>query len=346
MRAVCQARPVGRPVQASGSRGPQPGQRPIFSSRSLCGRPAAQQLGSSKLSRRNEAQWIAAAGGGDGGSSGGSGGSGGGGGGGDGGDDGSDQPQKKPVFGWKGWQDRVAADPQFVYKVMIEQIIGVSASVIGDMASRPNWGLNELDFVFATLVVGSIVNFSLMYLLAPVASAAGAGAKLGLVQKIFGEHYLAKWGAPTGHLFEPGYGLGARLVNFGYKGGVFAFIGMCAGLVGTATSNGLLELRKKMDPSFTPANEPPSIVGNASCWALHMGFSSNLRYQMLNGIDMILQPIMPSTLFRLFTSVVRGLNNMVGGVSFVMIAKALGVQKAAEAAPEPAPAPVDKKKRK
>ncbi len=27
--------------------------------------------------------------------------------------------------------------------------------------------------------------------------------------------------------------------------------GMCAGLVGTATSNGLLELRKKLDPSFT-----------------------------------------------------------------------------------------------
>ncbi|KAL4452239.1 hypothetical protein ABPG75_007901 [Micractinium tetrahymenae] len=346
MRVVGQARPAGRPVgQASGSRMPQPGQRPLFSSRSLCGRPASQQLGSSKLSRRHEAQWIAAAGGGDGGSSGGAGGSGGGGGGGDDGDDG-EQPQKKPVFGWKGWQDRVAADPQFVYKVMIEQIIGVSASVVGDMASRPNWGLNELDFVFATLVVGSIVNFSLMYLLAPVASAAGAGAKLGLVQKIFGEHYLAKWGAPTGHLFEPGYGLGSRLVNFGYKGAVFAFIGMCAGLVGTATSNGLLELRKKMDPTFAPANEPPSIVGNASCWALHMGFSSNLRYQMLNGIDMILQPIMPSTLFRLFTSVVRGLNNMVGGVSFVMIAKALGVQKAAEAAPEPAAAPADSKKKK
>ncbi len=57
----------------------------------------------------------------------------------------------------------------------------------------------------------------------------------------------------AGHLFEPGFGLGSRLVNFAYKGGVFAFIGMCAGLVGTATSNGLLELRKKMDPSFAPA---------------------------------------------------------------------------------------------
>ena len=56
-------------------------------------------------------------------------------------------------MGWKGWNDRVAADPQFVYKVLVEQIIGVAASVLGDMASRPNWGLNELDFVFATLVV-------------------------------------------------------------------------------------------------------------------------------------------------------------------------------------------------
>jgi hypothetical protein len=35
------------------------------------------------------------------------------------------------------------------------QVIGVGASVIGDMSSRPNWGLNELDFVFATLVVSS-----------------------------------------------------------------------------------------------------------------------------------------------------------------------------------------------
>lgn len=35
----------------------------------------------------------------------------------------------------------------------LSQVIGVGASVAGDMASRPNWGLNELDFVFATLVV-------------------------------------------------------------------------------------------------------------------------------------------------------------------------------------------------
>ena len=28
------------------------------------------------------------------------------------------------------------------------QIIGVGAAVVGDMSSRPYWGLYELDFVF------------------------------------------------------------------------------------------------------------------------------------------------------------------------------------------------------
>jgi hypothetical protein len=259
---------------------------------------------------------------------GGGGGSGGGGGGGSGGGD--DQPKKGGFkFTWKGWEDRVAADPQFVYKVLIEQIIGVGASVLGDMASRPNWGLNELDFVFATLVVGSIVNFSLMYLLASTGTAS-AGASTGIIQKIFSDQTLKSMGAPGGHMFEPGYAVNKRLINFVYKGGIFAFIGMCAGLIGTATSNGLLGLRMKLDPSFKSQNTPPNVMANASCWALHMGVSSNLRYQMLNGVDMVLTPIMPQSAFRLFTSVVRGANNAIGGVSFVTLAKLFGVQKSAE----------------
>jgi hypothetical protein len=32
----------------------------------------------------------------------------------------------------------------------------------GDMAARPNWGINELDFIFSTLIVGLIMNFSIM----------------------------------------------------------------------------------------------------------------------------------------------------------------------------------------
>nr|DAD43191.1 TPA_asm: hypothetical protein HUJ06_001421 [Nelumbo nucifera] len=38
-----------------------------------------------------------------------------------------------------GWRSRVGADPQFPFKVLMEEIVGVSACVLGDMASRPNF---------------------------------------------------------------------------------------------------------------------------------------------------------------------------------------------------------------
>ena len=70
------------------------------------------------------------------------------------------------------------------------------------------------------------------------------------------------------------------------QGAVFAGVGFAAGLVGTAMSNGLLAARKKLDPEFKSQNEAPDVALNAATWAAHMGVSSNLRYQVLNGIDM------------------------------------------------------------
>jgi hypothetical protein len=265
------------------------------------------------------------------------GGGGGGGSGGGGGGNGANNNDNTGGFGWKGWRDRVAYDPEFPFKVLLEQVIGVGASVIGDMSSRPNWGMNELDFVFATLVVGSVVNFSLMYLLAPTAAAAAAvpgaaaaSAKLPLLQRLLSDHYLKIWGAPGGNMFEPGaFTAAQRLTNFFYKGVVFATIGLAAGVVGTSISNGLIEVRKRMDPSFVQQNEPPSVLGNAACWSLHMGLSSNLRYQALGGADRALVKMMPQAAFRLYGAVVRAVNNAVGGISFVVIARAFGVQKSA-----------------
>eukprot|EP00775_Hariotina_reticulata_P011776 gene11776-11921_t len=252
--------------------------------------------------------------------------------------DGSED-KKKGGFVWQGWADRVAADPEFPFKVLLEQVIGVGASVIGDMSSRPNWGLNELDFVFATLVVGSIVNFSLMYLLAPTAAArTGSAAGQSFLVRALSDEFLAKWGAPGGNMFEAGFPAHKRLLNFAYKGFIFAVIGMMAGTVGTSLSNGLLHLRKQLDPTFETQNEPPTVLGNAACWSLHMGISSNLRYQLLGGTDVVLVKLMPTALFRTYSAIIRGLNNIVGGMSFVTIARMFGVQKSASSS---APAPIE-----
>eukprot|EP01024_Parvocaulis_polyphysoides_P044311 TRINITY_DN40802_c0_g2_i1.p1 TRINITY_DN40802_c0_g2~~TRINITY_DN40802_c0_g2_i1.p1 ORF type:complete len:368 (-),score=46.38 TRINITY_DN40802_c0_g2_i1:1305-2255(-) len=243
-----------------------------------------------------------------------------------GGDDGNEEQESDDSFFLlKGWKERMAADPEFAYKVIIEQIIGVGAAVIGDMSSRPNWGLNELDFVFSTLIVGSIMNFSLLYLLAPTLASLGGGGSL--IQKMFSEQTLKNWGIPGGHMFERGsYALSKRLMNFGYKGFIFGLIGLFAGIIGTSVSNGLLMIRKKMDPEFKLQNQIPNVGKNAGAWALHMSVSSNLRYQMLNGMDMVLVNVMPNPVFKAWTAIVRTLNNIIGGVSFVTIAKITGVQ--------------------
>ena len=117
-----------------------------------------------------------------------------------------------------GFKDRMKADPEFVFKVLTEQIIGVGASVLGDMSSRKDWGIHELDFVFATLIVGSIINFSLMWFLAPTACAGSASASF--TSKFFGDFFLKKWGAPTGHMFQPGFSVAKRATNFAYKVGI------------------------------------------------------------------------------------------------------------------------------
>ncbi|ESQ49209.1 hypothetical protein EUTSA_v10021063mg [Eutrema salsugineum] len=253
------------------------------------------------------------------GSGGGSGGGGDGYGGSSGGGEGKEESSSLGPIGMflQGWRSRVTADPQFPFKVLMEELVGVSACVLGDMASRPNFGLNELDFVFSTLVVGSILNFTLMYLLAPTAATIGSSQSLpGIFRS-----------CPSSHMFEQGsFTVMNRFGTLVYKGMVFATVGLAAGLVGTAISNGLIMLRKKMDPSFETPNKPPPTVLNSLTWATHMGVSANVRYQTLNGVEFLLAKALPPMVFKTGVVVLRCVNNVVGGMSFVVLARMTGSQ--------------------
>ncbi|KAJ6844520.1 uncharacterized protein M6B38_293000 [Iris pallida] len=248
-------------------------------------------------------------------SSGGSGSFGGGSGGGGGGGEDKSRPSDDRSGGpigmfLEGWRSRVSADPQFPFKVLMEELVGVSACVLGDMASRPNFGLSELDFVFSTLVVGSILNFVLMYLLAPTATLTSPSASL------------------PSYIFEPGnFPVSARVTTLLSKGVTFAAVGFGAGLVGTAVSNCLLALRKKLDPEFETPNKPPPTLLNAATWAAHMGVSSNLRYQTLNGVEFAMGKVLPGPVFKASVVALRCMNNVLGGMSFVVLARMTGSQK-------------------
>ncbi|XWS30716.1 hypothetical protein CRYUN_Cryun23aG0012100 [Craigia yunnanensis] len=63
-------------------------------------------------------------------------------------------------------------------------------------------------------------------------------------------------------MFEPGaYTFVNRFGTFIVKRAVFAVVGFGADLVVAATSNGLIKMRKKMDPSsFETPNKPPILL--------------------------------------------------------------------------------------
>ena len=79
-------------------------------------------------------------------------------------------------------------------------------------------------------------------------------------------------------MYEPGYPVNKRLVNFLYKGLNFSVVGFTAGMIGTCTSNLIIEIKKKFDPNFKPSHESPHILANAGTWTVNMGLSSNFRY--------------------------------------------------------------------
>ena len=101
---------------------------------------------------------------------------------------------------------------------------------------------------------------------------------------------------------------------------------MGAGLVGTTLSNGLIKMRKKMDPTFETPNKPPPTFLNALTWAGHMGVSSNLRYQTLNGVEFMLERVLNPLAFKSSVLVLRCVNNVIGGMSFVVLARLTGAQ--------------------
>lgn len=128
-------------------------------------------------------------------------------------------------------------------------------------------------------------------------------------------------------MFEPGaFTILDRFGTFVYKGVLFAGVGFAAGLVGTAISNTLITVRKKMDPNFETPNKPPPTLLNATTWAIHMGLSSNLRYQTLNGVEFVMAQSVPPVVFKSAIVVLRCLNNVLGGMSFVILARMTGSQ--------------------
>jgi len=220
---------------------------------------------------------------------------------------------------WPGWLLRCAADAEFPFKVLMELTVGLSLSSSGMIAARGKDLWKELDFAICDITVGAVVNFLLVYLLTPTYTA--PGAKLSAVARL-----------PANVFIAGNYTIPARVASLLYKGALFGVCGFFAGLAGTGSAQGLMQLRKTLRPEgevsvSAASKDMPGIIPSALGWAGYMALSSNPRYQIVAGVERGLFRFAPDSIAKAGSALLRTGNNVVGGASWVWWARAIGLQK-------------------
>ena len=193
-----------------------------------------------------------------------------------------------------GIESRVAADPDFLFKLLWEivqdQFI-IVLTVIGSCGLPMFWTPSQLAhacLLHATALMNDVL---LMYFLAPVA----------------GE---SKQAGGLSHMFEPGNAtIAQRLRVWVDKFFLYAPLGFLTAVLSSFVLSGVV-------------NEPINMfyltkVGLVGF--LHLGISSNTRYQMINGADVLYYKVMDKGAARGATIASRLVNQVAGGKLFLML---------------------------
>lgn len=240
---------------------------------------------------------------------------------------------------WSGWRRRCAADPEFPFKLLMEQTVGLGLTVSGMVAARGKDILNELDFAICDTVVGATMNFVLVYLLTP------ALAKNIMAKNVSTQAATGLFAQLPANVFARGnYSLPMRIAGFLHKSALFSVCGFVASVIGTSVSYGLVMLRQRSSviaktktnghqgqdqehQEQQPSPKLPNVFTNSLAWAGFMFVSSSPRYQVVAGVERAVFQFAPDSLAKFSSGLVRTGNNVLGGATWVLWAKAIGLQK-------------------
>ena len=201
----------------------------------------------------------------------------------------------------------------------------------------------EAEFFVSDMLVGCVLDFSLVALmapaarlggLAPAASALARGGRLAKLRAAAAELPPALFAAaPAGMR----YTATQRAVGFALKSVQFAAVGAACGLIGQAMANTAAQaranIRRKQDPAYAKTAATlvmPPLPRTALVWGLFMGTSANWRLQAVVGVERVVESLAVSRRVRALplaaTFTLRFVNNIIGGEQFCDLARWAGVQ--------------------
>ena len=214
-----------------------------------------------------------------------------------------------------GIRNRIMANDRFMLVMMLELAIGCVSKMAAEWRERSSRGafFKELDFVASDMALEIIGDFTLVYLLSP-ASAIRAPAAAGVSKAIQ---------ALPAHFLAPGaFTAAQRAGALAYKGALFWLVGLTASLIGHTSTVTLMKARGADTSAMA------GVLDNSLQWGNFMGVSSNLRYQLVNGWEARLLPLLPlnKAADTAVTFGVRFGNSYLGGEMWIAWARAVGLQ--------------------
>jgi len=253
---------------------------------------------------------------------------------------------KRPVTGFfvrlgSGFRSRILADPKFLFKIAVEEAIGVTGKISAELNKRKEKFWKEFDFVLANIIMAIIADFALVWVPAPVAQFAASNPAVASVKRSALQTFVRS--LPSSCLQKPvlgkTYSLQQRTAAYFLKAFQLFGVGFVSSATGTGITTSLLAGRKLLDPTFEPENAPPPIVKTSLLYGTFMSASSNTRYQMLNGLEQwIVDPVLHNAPMasKVATFVLRFGNTFWGSSQWVDFTRLMGVAKSKDAPAEDA----------
>ncbi|KAJ1401745.1 Protein RETICULATA-related [Sesbania bispinosa] len=227
-------------------------------------------------------------------------------------------------------RNRMLADPSFLFKVGTEIIIDSCCATFAEVQKRGKDFWAEFELYAADLLVGVVVDIALVGLLAPYARIGSpSSVSKGLLGRI--KHACAALPSSVFEAERPGckFSVKQRIATYFYKGALYGSVGFVCGIIGQGIANAIMNAKRSIRKSEEDIPVPP-LVQSAALWGVFLAVSSNTRYQIINGLESLVEasPVAKKVplVAMAFTVGVRFGNNIYGGMQFVDWAKWSGVQ--------------------
>ncbi|XP_073297950.1 protein RETICULATA, chloroplastic-like [Primulina huaijiensis] len=226
-------------------------------------------------------------------------------------------------------RNRMLADPSFLFKIGTEIVIDSCCATFAEVKKRGKDFWAEFELYTADLLVGVVVNVALVGMLAPYARIGSPSVSQGYLSRM-----KRAYGALPSSVFEvewPGstFTTNQRIATYFYKGIMYGLVGFGCGIIGQGIANLIMTAKRSIRKSDDDIPVPP-LLKSAALWGVFLAVSSNTRYQIINGLERIVEAsplakqVPPVALA--FTVGVRLANNVYGGMQFVDWARWSGVQ--------------------